>query len=380
LIAEQLRPLAELLGHFAIFGDLVSLEPFGTGHINTTYRSTWFQAGTRVRYIHQRINATVFTKPPEVLSNIGRVTDHIRAQLVTRGVDQVSRRVLTLVPTLDGRYWLRDSQDAWWRTYLFIEGSTSRESCSGFREAEALGRAIGDFQNQVADLRGDRLFETIPHFHDSSHRYGQLEDALRDGDRSRIHETKDELAFLAENRERGTLISRKLAEGSLPERICHNDTKMNNLLLDEVDGEVLCVADLDTVMPGSPLYDFGDLVRTATSTAEEDERDLSRMGFSLPLFEALLSGYAAAASFLCAEERALLCEAGRSTAQIMAIRFLTDYLNGDRYYKIAWPSHNLDRCRTQIAFMRSMDTQWAAVKDCASRILESIALGDRSNG
>ncbi|MDR3160871.1 MAG: aminoglycoside phosphotransferase family protein, partial [Spirochaetaceae bacterium] len=363
-MAEALYLPEGLVQEFSIFGEFEDAVPYGSGHINDTFVSRWNQGGTRLRYLHQRINHRVFTRPDEVMENILRVTRHIAGKLAAAGVAGRSRRVLTVVPGRDGRPWVRDGQGGWWRTYLFIEGAHTRDLASSAAEARFLGKSIGNFQKQLADLGGDRLHETIPDFHNMEKRYGRFREALRRDPLNRAGEAKAEIAFMEENEERGAILVRALREGRIPERICHNDTKMNNILIDDADSQALCVADLDTVMPGTSLFDLGDLARSAAVRAAEDERDLDRVVFDLSLFRALLEGYLSEArDFLIPPEKDLLAEAGRNITQIMALRFLTDYLEGDHYYRIARPDHNLDRCRNQIALIRSMDSQGEAVQE-----------------
>jgi len=349
--------LKNILGQFVIYGECQDLAPFGTGHINQTLVSTWDQAGRIVRYTHQRINEKVFVHPDQVMTNIRRVTGQIAAQLT--GVSGWSRRVLTVVPARSGEAWVRDAEGGWWRTYLFIEGAHTLELASSPGEARVLGRSAALFQKQLMGLGEPRLYETIPGFHDMERRYARFHEALGQDPLNRAAGVQEEIDFLRENEERGGILTRALKTGAIPERICHNDTKMNNILLDDADSEALCVIDLDTVMPGSSLFDLGDLIRTVTNRALEDERDLSLVEFDLGFFEALLEGFLSeAVVFLTAGEKALLCESGRAFAQIMGLRFLMDYLEGDQYYRIDRPGHNLDRCRTQIALIRSMDRKW----------------------
>jgi hypothetical protein len=365
-----------------------------------------------VRYTHQRINEQVFAHPDEVMENILRVTSHIAGKLA--GVSDLSRRVLTVVPSRDGKPWVRDAEGGWWRTYLFIEGAHSLDVASNPGEARFLGRNVALFQRQLSDLGGARLHETIPGFHDMEKRYLRFYDVVSKDSHDRVKDVPEEIAFMRENEERGGVLIRALRSGSLPLRICHNDTKMNNILIDDGDAAkyfgasgseasgadpktpgsgpetsgsgpgtsgsgpgtsgpgsdpVCCVLDLDTVMPGTILFDVGDLVRTVPARAEEDERDLSKAGLDFDLFEALLDGYLSAASvFLIPEEKALLCESGRNITQIMALRFLTDYLEGDHYYQTARPDHNRDRCRNQIAHIKSMDAQWERMEKIVSRV------------
>ncbi|MDR1972539.1 MAG: aminoglycoside phosphotransferase family protein [Treponema sp.] len=344
-----------VLDRFSIYGDCESIVPYGKGHINDTFLSTWNQGGTRLRYTHQRINDRVFARPGEVMENIVRVTAHIRAKL--EGVRDRSRRTLTVVEARDGKPWVRDAEGGWWRSYCFIENARGGDLASSPEEAALLGRITGLFQNQLADLEGPRLHETIPRFHDMEARYVRFHEALRKDACGRGGGCGAEIDFLLENEDRGGILIRALREGGIPERICHNDTKMNNILLDEDSGEALCLIDLDTVMPGTSLFDLGDLIRTVTTRTEEDEQDLSKIRFDTVFFRALITGYLSQArAFLGPPEYALICEAGRNITQIMALRFLTDYLEGDPYYRIARPLHNLDRCRSQIALIRSMDS------------------------
>ncbi len=382
---------AEIFKRFAIYGDLVSFKPFGGGHINGTYLSVWNQAGTQVRYTHQRINRRVFQNPAAVIENIRRITEHIAAKLTaeaepaaaianqgaaagasaaesaaTQPTPQpgtaavpVSRQALTLIPAKDGRFFYLDPAGEYWRTYLFIEDAVTYERMESPALARKAGAAIGAFQRQLSDYRGPTLHETIPDFHNMHSRYDQLDHAVAHDVAGRLAEVRAELAFLEANRARSMSLSDGLARGTLPRGITHNDTKLNNILFDAATGNALCIIDLDTVMPGTVLFDTGDLIRTAANTACEDEPDLSKVRFDTSLFAALIDGYlSTASSFLTPAEKSLIAESGRVLTQIMAVRFLTDYLNGDRYYKISRPTHNLDRARSQIALIRSMDSQW----------------------
>lgn len=275
---------------------------------------------------------------------------------------------MTVVLALDGKPWVRDGQGGWWRTYLFIEGTHSLEAASSPEEARFLGTSIGAFQKQLADLPPPRLYETISDFHNMESRYLRFHQALHADSCRRITAAEPETAFMLANEERGNILIRSLKSGKIPERICHNDTKMNNILMDAAAG-VFCVGDLDTVMPGTCLFDVGDLIRTVCTQAAEDEQDLAQVTFDPVFLQALLEGYVSEAQeFLIPEERALLLEAGRNITQIMGLRFLTDYLEGDHYYPIDRPDHNLDRCRNQIALICSMDAQW----DAAERIIRLL--------
>jgi len=358
-----------ILGQFAIYGELEGIELFGSGHINQTYRSLWNQAGKRIHYTHQKINEKVFQKPDELMENIERVTRHIAAKLKKDGLEDRTRRVLKVVLSDEGKLYVRDDEGGWWRTFFFIENTHTLEVTDSPASAGFLGRSIANFQRQLVDLGGNRLNETIPNFHNMEKRYERFHDVLSRDCMGRAKDVEPEIDFMKRNEERGAVLVRALREGRLPERICHNDTKMSNILIDNDSSEALCVIDLDTVMPGTSLFDVGDLIRTVTTTAAEDETDLSKVEFDLEFFEALLGGYLSeGGKFLTAPELELICESGRNLTQIMGLRFLTDYLDGDQYYHIARPAHNLDRCRTQIALIKAMDEKW----EKAEKIVKSL--------
>ena len=352
--------LAEgIVHHFAINGEFEGIDPFGSGHINDTFLSRWNQAGTTVRYTHQRINQKVFAHPDELMDNIQRVTSHIREKFRASGEKDWSRRALTVVPGRDGKPFSRDSEGGWWRTYLFIEKSHTVELTTSPAEARLLGACIGAFQKQLADLPPPRLFDSIPDFHNMEKRYLRFYDAVSKDVCGRVKDVGPEIDFMKANEERGGILIRSLREGKIPERITHNDTKMNNILVDDEDEKAVCVIDLDTVMPGTSLFDIGDLIRTVTNAAEEDETDLSKVKVDLEYFRALTEGYLSEAlGFLTKEENALITESGRNLTHLMGLRFLTDFLEGDHYYHTSRPGHNLDRSRNQITLIRSMDKHW----------------------
>jgi len=363
---------AEIVHEFAIYGEFEGISPFGTGHINDTFLSRWNQAGTIVHYTHQRINHKVFIHPDEVMENIHRVTSHIREKLSCAGEKDWSRRALTVVPALDGKLYSRDREGGWWRSYLFIEGAHTKNNTSSPLEAVFLGASIGRFQKQLADLPSPRLHDTIPNFHDMEKRYLRFYEVLKKDPQSRVKDAEAEIDFMRENEERGAILMRALREKKIPERICHNDTKINNILIDDKDLNALCVIDLDTVMPGTSLFDVGDLIRTVTTTAAEDEKDLSRVEFDITFFKALLEGYLSEAlEFLTPEEIELIPESGRNLTHIMGLRFLTDYLEGDPYYHISRPEHNLDRSRNQIALIRSIDKRWEEAVETVKKLAKA---------
>ncbi len=343
---------------FQIPGAFQDARPYGNGHINDTYVAEYTQAGRKVRYIHQRINDRIFKQPAVIMDNIQRVTAHLRRKLAARHAPDMDRRALTLVPTRDDKPAYIDPEGKFWRTYVFIEEATSHDVITDPRQARQAAAAFGAFQEMLRDMPGPRLAETIPLFHHTPSRFAALEKAIAADSHGRASACRAEIDFcLARKAITGELI-RLQESGLIPERVTHNDTKINNVMLDNATGEGVCVIDLDTVMPGLALYDFGDMVRTCTSPAAEDEKDLSKVVMRMPVFRELVEGYlSAAGSFLTPAERENLPFSGKLITFEIGIRFLTDYLSGDVYFKTHRPGHNLDRCRTQFALVASIETQ-----------------------
>ena len=360
----------EIIGQFAIEGALLTLKSNTEGHINSTFISTFKQGNNLQKYTHQMVNGVVFPHPEQVMENIEAITSHIRTKLEREGADQVDRRCLQLIPTKSGSFFTKDPEGRIWRTYRYIDGVKTFSVLSDALDAYLLGGAIGKFALQLSDFDGEKLHVTIPDFHDMGVRYKQLDKAIGENKAERMLSVSKEIAFLRENKDRGMLLIDALKNGELPVRVTHNDTKMNNVLFDAHTREPLCVIDLDTVMSGTCLFDTGDMIRTGTCTTKEDETDLSKVHFTITLFQSMIQGYYEKAKrFLTPKETSLIAESGRNITQIMAVRFLTDYLNGDVYYHIDRPSHNLDRARTQIALIQDMDRQWDAIEQCMADIL-----------
>jgi hypothetical protein len=302
--------------------------------------------------ILQRINTNIFKDPVAVMENIRRVTTHVRSRL--NGMEDVNRRVLQLVPTREGKAWHVDDEERYWRAYLFVEGAKTFDEVRSERQAFEAAKAFGGFQRLLADLPEGRLAESIPHFHDTPKRFTDFEFAVEADAAGRAEDVGDEIAFAMERR----FIAGVVVEAGLPERVTHNDTKLNNVMLDDQTGEGICVIDLDTVMPGFAAYDFGDMVRTMTCPAAEDERDLSRVEMRFALFEAVLRGYlTGAGDFLTPGERESLIGGAKVIVFEQGVRFLADHLAGDEYYKISRVGQNLDRCRTQFKLLESIEGQ-----------------------
>jgi len=347
---------AEIATRFAVSGAVASVEAFDRGHIHDSFVVRCEAAVGGRRYLLQRINQRVFPRPEWVIENIVRVTGHLRGKLRSRGVTDLERRVLSVIPALGGPLAVVDGSGETWRMYAYVEGTRVVPAVASPREAYLAGRAFGDFQSMLADLPPPRLQETIPGFHDTRKRYEALLQAVRADEVGRAREAEPEIDFA---RQRGGDAGEPLVwdpAGELPERVVHNDAKLDNVLLDAATGETLCVVDLDTVMPGIGLCDFGDMVRAMSHRAAEDEADLERVQVAPQLFEGLAAGYLAGmGEALTAGERATLVRAAWLITLEQGMRFLTDYLAGDRYYKTQRPRHNLERCRVQFRLLTELE-------------------------
>ena len=325
----------ELASALAAMGvtDQTDVSRYGSGHINDTFK---VETAHGVRYILQRVNTDIF--PDDTLkANVVRVTDHLK----NKGV-----KSLEVV-----------GYENPWRLYAFLEGYKSVDLVTNPAEAELAAGAFAKFQNDLADLPEPRLGDIIPKFHDTVDRLRLLDEAAAADVKGRKASVAAELAFIDARREEAVRIVTMMAAGEIPECITHNDTKINNVML--ADDGTNVVIDLDTTMPGSALYDFGDMVRTSTAAAAEDEKDLSKVYSKKEYFEALVKGYLAQAKFLTETEKSLLAFSGRLITLTIGIRFLTDYLAGDTYFRTAYEDHNLVRCRTQLKMVQSMEEQAA---------------------
>lgn len=364
------RDLRDLGSRFAIAGTLLDAVPYGSGHINETHAATYDEHGARRRYIHQRINGHVFREPERLMDNVARVLRHAASRL--RGRPDAARCTLTLVEARDGLPYVIDDEGALWRTYHFVEHAHTYDIVETPAQAAAAAAAFGGFQQLLADLPGERLHETIPDFHHTRRRFDACRAAIEADLHNRAAEARDVIAFaLAREADVDRLLNAS-ARGDIPERVTHNDTKINNVLFDDATREALCVVDLDTTMPGLVAYDFGDMVRTATNAAAEDEPDAARVHSRPEMFEALVRGYlSTAGAFLTPAEIEWLAFSGKLLALEQGIRFLGDHLQGDTYYRIHRPGQNLDRARAQFALCASIEQQL----DTYERIVRTHARG-----
>jgi len=345
----------QVLRNFPLASKPVYVEPYGNGHINDTFKVTTDDSESE--YVLQRINHLIFKNVDVLQNNIQIVTNHIREKLIARGESEINRKVLTFLLTKEKKSYYFDGEN-YWRVCLMIPRSQSFDEINESYSFEA-GRAFGDFQSMLFDLPDWVLGETIPNFHNMEFRLMQFHDAIEANPVGRLEEVK-ELVDELESRAKAMCIQEELyREGKLKKRTNHCDTKVNNILFDE-DGKVLCVIDLDTVMPGFVLSDIGDFIRTGANTGAEDDENLDRVNVNLDIFRAYTRGYMEAAkSFLTPLEISLLPYGGRLLTYMQAVRFLTDYINGDTYYKIHSPKHNLIRTKAQFKLLQSLEANAA---------------------
>ncbi len=351
---------------FALRGTLREIIPWGNGHINDTYRII-LEEPDKPGYILQRKNHLVFKNIPEMMENIARVTNHIRTKLEAQNVPDINRKVVTLIETKKGTTYYRDDAGNYWACFLFIRGCKNYEQIEKPEQAYLAGKAFGQFQKQLSDLPGKPLNETIPDFHNLEFRLGNFQKALEVNYRNRKQVVQDEIGFAHTRAEEMKTLLNLLRAGKLPRRITHNDTKINNILFDRQD-HILCIIDLDTVMPGLVHYDFGDAIRTAANTGKEDEPDLTKISVNMPIFEAFTRGFLEELKeILTPEEKKWLSLSARFMAYIMGLRFLTDYLEGDVYYKIHDPDHNRVRARSQFRLVEEMEKRKEEMQEIVIR-------------
>ena len=364
--AEQY--LQEALDAFDFGGQVAETERFGSGHINDT-----FCVHTRPgedpcrRFILQRISRNAFHHPEQVMANIVGVTSYLKKEIAAAGGDP-DRETLSLRTARDGAYFHTDPEGGAWRVYPFVEGTMCLQSAETPERFAASARAFGKFQRMLKDYPADTLYETIPRFHDTEDRLAKLKAAVTADPLGRVKEAQAELDFVAAREGDCSVVLQALRQGELPLRVTHNDTKLNNVLLDRETGEAVCIIDLDTVMPGLSINDFGDSIRFGANHCAEDERDLDKVNFDLNLFDAYTQGFlAGAGGALTPAELDYLPWGAKLMTLECGIRFLTDYLEGDRYFRTHRPGQNLDRCRTQFKLVADMEAYWDQMRAVVDR-------------
>ena len=352
-----------IVPHFVFEGSFLRAEPYGLGHINDTYAAYFRKTDGEIhRYIMQRINHSVFKKPEELMDNIAAVIAHLGKKIIAVGGDP-KRETLTLILTQNRATFHRAVTGYYWRAYIFIENALTYQIPESLQHVYNAARAYGKLQQLLGDFRADQLHETIPDFHNTAQRFETFIEVVKKDEHNRAQRVKDEIDFVLQRAKDMSVLVDLITEGSLPIRVTHNDTKYNNVMIDDETDEGVCVIDLDTVMPGTLLYDYGDAIRSITNTAEEDERDISIVHFSLETFEKYTQGYLdAVRETLTPVEIEYLAFSARLMTLECGMRFLTDHLDGDNYFRIKRENHNLDRCRTQFKLVQEMEEQFEAME------------------
>lgn len=358
---------------FAIAGEFVEGWEIDSGHINSTYAATYKRPDGKIRrYLLQRINDQVFKDPYAVMRNVEAVTRHITWKML-RVKHNFGGQTLQLYPARGGRTYTEGNNGGIWRCYNFIEGCRTYDVVENTRQAYQASRAFGAFLDLLEDMHMEDIEETIPDFHNTPKRYEAFEAAVAADACGRLKNVEKEVAFVRERKEMCGYLVGLLAEGKLPLRVTHNDTKLNNVMIDDETDEAVCVIDLDTIMPGLLAYDFGDLVRTATSPADEDEKDLSLVEMRMPMFEAIAEGYIDGCDCITEMEVETMVFGGKLMTFEVGMRFLTDYLNGDHYFRTKYEDHNLDRCRTQLRLVECIEAKEEQMNQFVKRVARAHA-------
>ena len=350
----------EILDRFLLDSPVKSCERYGEGHVNETYLVV---SESSRRYILQKLSTRAFHDVPALMQNIISVTEFLRRN------NPDPRSVLTLVPTTDNNFFICHSDGSYWRIYDFVENSLCMQAPESPEDFYQSALAFGSFQQQLKDFPAETLSETIPLFHNTPNRYRLFRESLEADVMGRAAEAQAEIAFALSHEKEASVLVDQQAAGLLPTRVTHNDTKLNNVMLDAEKRTALCVIDLDTIMPGLSLYDFGDSIRFGAATAPEDEQDLSKVEMSLELFETYARGFLTACPGLTAQEKKMLPMGAKMMTLECGVRFLTDYLDGDKYFKTRYSEHNLHRCRTQFKLVADMEKKWSEME----RIIEKLS-------
>lgn len=369
-MAREESELKKIAEKFEIEGTVESVVSYGNGHINDTYSVVCeIEPGKTRRYILQRMNHEVFKDPKGLMENVVGVTAFLRKKIKENGGDP-EREALNVISLRDGGSYCEEEDGTFWRVYSFVEGADSFDVVKRPEDFYESAVAFGHFQKLLEDYPAESLHETIPDFHNTIDRMRKFKEAVKADVMGRVAEVKDEIQFVMDREEDCHVLCDMLASGEIPLRVTHNDTKLNNIMLDKETGKGICVIDLDTVMPGSALYDYGDSIRFGANTGEEDEKDLSKISCDLNLFELYTKGFIEGCGGSLTEKEIRLLPMGAKLMTLeCGIRFLTDYLEGDHYFKIHRPEHNLDRCRTQFAMVKDMEDKWTQMQEIVEKYL-----------
>ncbi len=367
---QNLTPetIDKAIAAFCLKGTLRSASPYGNGHINDTFLVTCDLAGAEKKYILQRMNHSIFQNPQALMENVAGVTSYLQKKIAEKNGDP-DRETLSVIQTKDGENYFEDSLHNFWRVFPFIDNTFCLEKIENAGDFYDCAVAFGNFQRQLSDYPAETLHETIPRFHYTPSRFQDFKKAVADDPLGRAASVQPEIDFALSREADTRVLTDHLEKGELPLRVTHNDTKLNNILFDNETRKALCVIDLDTVMPGLSLYDFGDSIRTGANTGAEDETDLSKIGLDLSLFETFTEGFlAGCAGSLTPLEIRLLPMGAKLMTYECGIRFLADYLAGDVYFRIHRENHNLDRARTQFKLVADMEQKWDEMTKIVARL------------
>ncbi len=357
----------KIIQMFALEGTLVGVQEYGSGHINRTELVEMERDGQREKYILQRINTDIFRDVDGLMENIVGVTDYLRTKIKERGGDP-DREALWVIPAKDGASYCRVDEDCY-RMYRFIQDAVCYDAVREPGDFYESALAFGTFQSLLADYPADTLHETIPDFHNTPKRFADFSRSVQEDVCGRVALAQKEIAFIKEREQEMSVLTDLLAVGELPLRVTHNDTKLNNVMLDAKTGKGVCVIDLDTVMPGLAVHDFGDSIRFGANTAAEDETDLSKVSLDLGLYERYLDGFLQGCQgSLTQKELEMLPMGAKMMTLECGMRFLADYLSGDTYFRIHREHHNLDRCRTQLALVADMERKWEQMEKLVRKL------------
>lgn len=356
------KEFKSVLEYYEFLGEFISSEVFGNGHINDTFAVIYRENEKHVKYIFQRMNHEIFQEPVKLMENILGVTSHLQNKITKNGGNP-ERETLNVIMSKDNKPYCLDSSKNYWRVYRFITDAMCYDTVENAKDFYESGVAFGKFQCQLSDYCADKLYETIKGFHDTKARFQVFKQAVEDDTFSRVKDVRNEIDFVLNREEVAKYFPDLVKSGDVPLRVTHNDTKLNNIMIDNTTKKGICVIDLDTVMPGLAMNDFGDSIRFGASTGAEDEQDLSKVECSMDLFESYTKGYINGCGGKLTEKEIELLPMG---AKIMTfecgMRFLTDYLQGDVYFKVHREGHNLDRCRTQFKLVEDMEKKWDVMK------------------
>jgi len=363
--------LEKVISQFEVEGDVKSCQRYGKGHINDTFYLVCEKEAVQRQYILQRINHSIFKNPERLMFNISKVTEYLRKEIENYKGDHL-REVITIIKTKTGSSFYKDEQGSFWRIYLFITDAVCYEKVENDELFYQSAIAFGKFQKRLQYFDASCLYEVIPDFHNTPLRYQRFLEVIEADSQDRVKEVKSEIEFFKQREEDMKLCKKYVEEKKLPLRVTHNDTKLNNVMIDKTTGKGLCVIDLDTVMPGLSIFDFGDSIRFGANTAIEDERDLSKVSLNIDLFEQYTKGFLEGCEGSLTDTEIYMLPYGAKTMTLeCGLRFLTDYLEGDIYFKTNREGQNLDRCRTQIELVRDMERKWNEIEQIIHQYLSN---------